>query len=76
MLIKKGTDPDLETWVEMFTVNDIFQQALLLNKKERKKMFRELRLLTEQSVAYKKACDKLIKRDSKLEIPSFRWCND
>tara|TARA_R110002074_G_scaffold186315_1_gene351639 strand:+ start:150 stop:413 length:264 start_codon:yes stop_codon:yes gene_type:complete len=75
-VIKKGTDNDLKTWVEMFTANDIYQQALLLNKKDRKKMFKELHLLTEQSVAYKKACNELIKGDSKLQIESFKWCND
>lgn len=75
-IIKKGTDPKLETWIEMFTVDDIFQQALLLNKKDRKKLFKEFSMTTEQSVKYKKACDKLINKDSGLKMDGFKWCND
>ena len=75
-LIKKGTDPELKTWVEMKTVNDIFEQACKLNKKQRKKMFKEFANMNEVSVLYKKACDDLINDDSKIKVESFKWCDD
>ena len=75
-MIKKGTEGDLKNWIEMKTVNDIYQQALLLNKKDRKKLFKEFGKMNEASVLYKKECDSLIGSDSKLECKVFKWCKD
>ena len=75
-IIKKGTDVDNKVWIEMATVNDIFKQALLLNKKDRKKMFKEFAKMNEVSVLYKKSADEMIKGDSKIEVQNFMWCND
>ncbi len=67
---KKGKDP---SWHEMKTVADIFQLCCKLNKKQRKKLFKEFEQMNEVSVLYKKACDEMIKKDSKLEVEIFRW---
>jgi NAD(P)H-hydrate repair Nnr-like enzyme with NAD(P)H-hydrate dehydratase domain len=69
-IIKNGTENEVKEWIEMKTVNDI------LNKKDRKKMFKEFAKMNEMCVLYKKSADKLIKRDSKSTIDSFDWCND
>ena len=58
---------------EMKTVADIFQLACKLNKKQRKKMFKDFAQMNEVSVLYKKACDEMIEEDSKLEVEIFRW---
>ena len=75
-IIKNGTDPNNKVWIEMTTVNDIFKQAFLLNKKDRKKMFKEFAKMMEFSVLYKKAADEFVKSDSEIEVQNFMWCND
>ncbi len=40
-VIKEGTTTDDEGWIEMKTVNDIFQVYKILNEKDRKKMLKE-----------------------------------
>ncbi|MCH2217450.1 MAG: hypothetical protein MK076_05135 [Flavobacteriales bacterium] len=69
-ITKEGKKP---FWHEMKTVADIFQLACKLNKKQRKKMFKDFAQMNEVSVLYKKACDELIEEDSKLEVEIFRW---
>ena len=72
-ITQKGKEP---SWHEMKTVADIFQLACKLNKKQRKKLFKDFAQMNEVSVLYKKSCDEMIQEDSKLEVEIFRWSQD
>lgn len=75
-MIKKGTENEPKNWLEMSSVNDIFQQALLLNKEERKKLYYEFAESLELSVSSIKACEEDIKDLTEIKLDVFRWCND
>lgn len=74
-LIKEGKNP--KNWIEMTSVNDIYKQALLLDKKGRKKLLKGFRDMMEVAVNYKKACDAMVENgDSGLDVTVFKWCDD
>ena len=70
---KDGIEPKI--WYKMETINDIYQQACLLNEKDCNKMLEQFKEAIELAVSMRQACEAELTEPSDLKLPYFRWAS-
>lgn len=69
---KKGYKP--KEFIKMTSVDDIYQQACLLNEEDRNKMLSQFKESINLAVNMRKACELESKKDD-IKLPFFSWAN-
>lgn len=78
-MLKDGTTKDDEGWLEMKTVNDIFQVAKTLSEEDRQKLIKEfangIDVMVSMFQVASELSDDIINPDE-IEMQAFNWIND